>query len=104
MMDLDVETVVPGHGPVTDKRGIAAVKSYLEYIAGEARRRYDAGMPMFEAAQDIAMTDYSSWGDGERIVVNVATLYHEFAGGTPATVVREDLFGLMAKLRKSMQH
>ena len=104
MLDLDVETVVPGHGPVTGKDGVAAVKGYLEYIAAEARRRYDAGMPMFEAAKDIAMTDYSSWGDGERIVINVATLYREFAGGKPATDIRADLFGLMAQLRKSMRH
>jgi len=53
MIDLDVDTVVPGHGPITDKAGVAAVKSYLEYIAREARRRFDAGMPVFEAAQDI---------------------------------------------------
>lgn len=104
MLDLDVETVVPGHGPVTDKSGVAAVKGYLEYIAAEARRRYDAGMPMFEAAKDISLTDYSSWGDAERIVVNVGTLYREFAGGKPATDIRADLFGLMAQLRKSMRH
>ncbi|HKV53571.1 MAG TPA: MBL fold metallo-hydrolase [Candidatus Binataceae bacterium] len=101
MMDLDVDTIVPGHGPVTDKRGAAAVKEYLEYITREARRRFDAGMPAFEAAQDIAMSDYSSWGDGERIVINVATLYREFAGGKPSTEIRADLFGMMAKLRNS---
>jgi glyoxylase-like metal-dependent hydrolase (beta-lactamase superfamily II) len=101
MMDLEVETVVPGHGPVTDKQGVAAVKDYLEYIASEARRRYDAGMPMFEAAQDISLSDYSSWGDAERIVINVATLYREFAGGKPMTEIRADLFGMMAQLRKT---
>jgi glyoxylase-like metal-dependent hydrolase (beta-lactamase superfamily II) len=101
MLDLNVETVVPGHGPVTDKRGVAAVKQYLEYIAGEARRRFDAGMPVFEAAQDISLSDYSSWGDSERIVINVATLYREFSGGQPVTDIRPDLFGMMAKLRNS---
>jgi len=104
MLDLEVETVVPGHGPVTDKQGVAAVKGYLEYIAGEARRRFDAGMPLFEAAQDISLSDYSSWGDAERIVINVATLYREFAGGKPVTDIRADLFGMMAKLRKSAMH
>jgi glyoxylase-like metal-dependent hydrolase (beta-lactamase superfamily II) len=101
MMDLEVETVVPGHGPVTDKKGVAAVKGYLEYIAAEARRRYDAGMSVFEAAQDISLADYSSWGDAERIVVNVATLYREFSGGRPATEIRADLFEMMARLRQS---
>jgi cyclase len=100
MLDLDVETVVPGHGPITDKKGIAALKSYLEYITREARKRYDAGMPMAEAAQDISLADYSSWGDGERIAVNVASLYREFSGGTQNANVAE-LFGLMAKLHRA---
>ena len=104
MLDLDVETVVPGHGPVTDKHGVAAVRSYLEYIAAEARRRYDAGMPAFEAAQDISLTDYSSWGDAERIVVNVASLYSEFSGGTVAPPPIGEMFSLMAKLRNARRH
>jgi cyclase len=101
MLDLDVETIVPGHGPVTDKRGVAAVKAYLEYIERETRRRYDAGMSAADAARDISLADYSSWGDAERIVVNVFSLYREFAGGKPETVIRADLFGLMAELRAS---
>ena len=101
MIDLDVDTIVPGHGPITDKAGVAAVKGYLEYIEREARRRFDAGMPMFEAAQDISLTDYSSWGDAERIVVNVAALYSEFSGGAAATSPIGELFSMMAKLRAS---
>lgn len=100
MLDLDVESVVPGHGPVTDKRGVTAVKGYLEYIAAEARKRYDAGMPPAEAARDISLADYASWGDAERIVINVFSLYREFAGGKPVMELRADLFGLMAELRK----
>jgi len=104
MIDLDVDTVVPGHGPITDKAGVAAVKSYLEYIAREARRRFDAGMPVFEAAQDISLSDYSSWGDAERIVVNVASLYSELSGGTVATPPIGEMFSLMAKLRNARRH
>jgi cyclase len=99
MIDLDVETVVPGHGPITDKAGVAAVKGYLEYIGREARRRFDAGMPVLEAAQDISLSDYSSWGDAERIVVNVATLYGEFSGGAALKPPIGELFAMMAKLR-----
>jgi len=79
MLALDVETIVPGHGPITDKAGVAALKGYLEYIHREARKRFDAGMPAAEAARDIALDAYASWTDAERIVVNIATLYHEFA-------------------------
>jgi len=97
MLGWDVETIVPGHGPITDKAGVEAVRGYLVYIEAEARKRHAAGMTVMEAAQDIAMDDYSSWGDGERIAVNVDTLFKEFNGDTsPPDVVQ--LFGMMSKL------
>jgi len=95
----DVETVVPGHGPITDKRGVAAVREYLEHIAAEARARYDAGMETFEAARDIALADTSSWRDAERIAVNVAALYREFSGD-PSPPEIAQLFAEMSKLAK----
>jgi cyclase len=99
LLALDVESIVPGHGPLTDKTGVRRLRDYLDYIAREARRRYDAGMPAAEAARDIALDDYASWGDAERIVVNVDTLYREFSGATgPADVM--GLFAQMAALAK----
>jgi len=103
MLDLDVETIVPGHGPITNKQGVAAVKSYFEYIQREARKRYDAGLSIFDAAQDISLTDYSSWGDAERIIINVATLYREFSGGAATAPSLPELFGMMAQIRRA-QH
>jgi glyoxylase-like metal-dependent hydrolase (beta-lactamase superfamily II) len=97
--EMDVETVVPGHGPITDRRGAAAVQGYLEYVRDEARSRYDAGMSAFEAAKDIALRDYASWGDAERIVVNVDRLYREFSGDDSAPEVAT-LFGQMAELAR----
>jgi len=93
---MDVETVVPGHGPITDKRAATALKEYFVYIESEARRRYDAGLSAWEAAQDIALSDYSSWGDPERIVINVAELYSEFSQ-QPMTD-RMELFAHMAEM------
>lgn len=99
ILAMDVEVIVPGHGPLTDKAGVTAVRDYLAYVQTEARKRYDAGMSAMEAAQDIALDDYSSWGDGERIIVNVSTLYREFSGdATPPDIV--GLFGQMAQLAK----
>jgi glyoxylase-like metal-dependent hydrolase (beta-lactamase superfamily II) len=95
--EMDVETVVPGHGPITDKHGVRAVQGYLEYVRDEARKRYDAGMDAFEAAEDIALGDYASWGDAERIVVNVDRLYREFSGDASAPDI-PTLFGQMAEL------
>jgi hypothetical protein len=100
MLAMPVETIVPGHGPVTDKKGVRAVRDYLAYISSEARKRFDAGMDVLEAALDISLSDYDSWGDSERIAVNVASLYREFRGDkTPGDVV--ELAGLMAQVFKA---
>ncbi len=100
ILEWDVETIVPGHGPVTDKAGVRAVKHYFEYLTAEARKRYDAGMSDEQAAQDIVMSEFRDWIDGERVIVNVATLYREFSGDTRKANVME-LHARMARLRKA---
>jgi cyclase len=95
ILAMDVETIVPGHGPITNKKGVAEIKGYFEYIFDEARKRYEAGMPAFEAARDIPLDRYASWSDGERIVVNVASIYRELSGDTTHPNVAS-LFGQMA--------
>ena len=100
--ELDVETIVPGHGPVTDKQGVARVRDYLTYIQKEAKARFDARLGAFEAARSIALDDFAAWGDAERIAVNTATLYREFgAKDTPSDAAT--LFGWMAQLWKDRQ-
>jgi glyoxylase-like metal-dependent hydrolase (beta-lactamase superfamily II) len=95
---LDPQVIVPGHGPLTDVTGVRRVQDYLRFIDAEARRRYDAGLSVRDAAHDIALGDFSSWGDAERIGVNVATLYREYAADSaPPDVVA--LFALMAELK-----
>jgi cyclase len=79
ILDWDVETVVPGHGPITDKVGVRGMLHYLEYLRDEARQRFDAGMGYEAAARDISLAPFADWTDPERIVVNVHALYHEFA-------------------------
>ena len=99
ILAMDVETIVPGHGPITDKKGVAEVKGYLQYVYDEARKRYESGMPAFEAAKDIPMDRYAAWSDGERIVVNVATIYRELSGDqSPPDMV--SLFSQMAPLAR----
>ena len=102
ILEFEVETVVPGHGPITDKKGVTAVRDYFEYITAEARKRYDAGMPMLEAAKDISLADYSTWGDGERIAANVASLYREFSGGKIVAGAVE-VFAMMAEIERGQR-
>jgi len=93
----DVDTVVPGHGAITDKAGVAAMRDYLVHIDREARERFDAGMSAEDATFDIPVSDYGSWSDGERIAVNVDSLYREYRGDHSEPNVPA-LFGLMARL------
>ncbi len=97
ILAMDVETIVPGHGPITDKKGVIEVKEYLEYIYQEAQKRYAMGMSAQEAARDINLDRYATWTDGERIAVNVASIFRELKGDQthPNKV---DLFGRMAEL------
>jgi cyclase len=99
ILGLDVETVVPGHGPITDKSGVRRMKTYLEYIRAEARARYDAGMAWEEAGRDIALDAFKGWTDEERIVANVFALYREF-GAKFAPSEGRDLFAAMSRYRK----
>jgi len=97
---MDVETVVPGHGPITDKGGAAEVRGYLEWLRNEARERFDGGMSALEAALDIPLGHYADWSDAERVAVNVQTLFRDFAGAeTSASTI--ELFQGMATLWNS---
>ena len=80
MLGLDVDTVVPGHGPVTDKSGVAEVRDYLAFVDEAASARQRAGVDAWEAARDIAReigvnAEFQSWGEAGRIAVNVDTVY-----------------------------
>jgi len=96
---MDVDVVVPGHGPITDRGGARRVREYLSFVHGAARERFDAGLPAREAALDIELGAYQDWRDPERIAVNVETAYREFRGAGERTGPLE-LFGRMAELAK----
>lgn len=100
ILGWDVETVVPGHGPVTDKNGIRGLRDYFTYIRDEARKRFDAGMSYDDAARDIALDGFADWLDRERLVANVMTCYREFAGTDEV-----DVFGMLdAMARLYFEH
>ena len=80
MLSMDVETVVPGHGPVTDKSGVVEVRDYLAFVEREATGRCEAGVDAFDAAREIAQLlgadeRFGNLGEAGRIAVNVETVY-----------------------------
>jgi glyoxylase-like metal-dependent hydrolase (beta-lactamase superfamily II) len=97
ILALDVDVIVPGHGPLAGKEAVRELRSYFEYVFAEARRRYEAGMSPLEAARDISLDRHSSWGEAERVVVNVDAVYRELAGDESDRDM-VSLFGQMAEL------
>ncbi len=77
---LDVDTIVPGHGPVGGKAELAELRGYLHSIREQARGAFDAGRSPEEATRAVDLGDYASWEEPERIVLNVQRLYQEFRG------------------------
>lgn len=85
---MDVETIVPGHGPIGGKHELAEMRGYLELLKVEARKRYDSKMTAGRAAADIRMGKYENWIGPERIIMDTVRFYAEFAGSlTPAVDV-----------------
>lgn len=102
LLGLEVETIVPGHGPITDKAAVRAQKRYFEHLREEARLRYDAGVGWEAAAADIPLGEFADWPDAERIVANIYALYREFGAALQEGSASE-LFGAMGRWRKRMR-
>ncbi len=99
---MDVDVIVPGHGPLTDKAGVRTMRDYLVFVDREARARHAAGMDSWDAAQDIALGAFGEWPDAERLAVTVDTIYREINEDTsPRDVVA--MFTRMAELEKKQK-
>jgi cyclase len=81
ILAMDVDVIIPGHGPIGGKKEIADMRGYLEAFKAEARKCYDAGMSTGEACSHIKLGKYESWlGATDRLPMNTVRCYAEFAG------------------------
>ena len=104
MLGMDVDVVVPGHGPITDKSGVRAVRDYLAFVDVEATACHAAGLDAFEAARQIAddvgaNAQFAMLGEFGRIAVNVDTVYRTLDPDHRAADVVEQ-FRRMAELER----
>lgn len=91
---LGVETIVPGHGPVSGVGALGQVAGYLGFVHGETARRASTSMSCLEVALDIDLGEYADWLDAERIVINVDQVLSELRPGHE----RMDPFRMMREL------
>jgi glyoxylase-like metal-dependent hydrolase (beta-lactamase superfamily II) len=83
ILELDPEVIVPGHGPLCGIEGAAEMRAYLEYVCGESRRHFDAGLTSLEAAKRIEFGPYGEWRAPARLFMNVERAYREFRNEPP---------------------
>lgn len=94
---LDIETVVPGHGPVTDLAGIDAMEEYLGLVESAANDGYDAGDDVVEVARGIDLGRYDQWINPERLAANVLGVYRERRGEPAGTVEIDELRSVIGR-------
>ena len=92
----DVDYIVPGHGPLTDKNGVSAIRDYLVYVNSEATERFNGGMDAWDAARDISLNGFADWGEFGRLAVNVDTVYRSLDGSHKSPDVVEQFRRMFA--------
>lgn len=86
ILELDVEKIIPGHGPVTDKTGVNMVKEYWNFVFEEVNSCFKNGWSAEKAATQIALSQsfsnqmFSTWNSPERLMANAHTIYRELSG------------------------
>lgn len=80
LADPDIQTIVPGHGPVGGKPQLEEMKGYLELVQREGRKAHDKGVSAGRAAAELDLGRYGAWTDPDRIAPNMARLYSELNG------------------------
>jgi len=85
MENLGAQIYVPGHGPVCGVEGLNLCRDYLVFVRREAKKRFDKGMTVDQAARDIDLRQFKQWPNHERILLNLERLWREFRGEDPTT-------------------
>jgi glyoxylase-like metal-dependent hydrolase (beta-lactamase superfamily II) len=93
---LAPDTVVPGHGPITDVGAVRRLRDYLDALLAHARACLDAGLTALQAAREADFAVAKEWSERERLAVNLAAAYRELGADVDADILT--LFGGMADL------
>lgn len=97
ILGLEPVVIVPGHGPIPTRQQVLDLKGYWEWLLNECRSRYAAGVSAWDAARELASGPYAGWGEGERLIINVETVYGELGADLPSGATPFDRFGKMAE-------
>ena len=80
ILEMDIEWIVPGHGPIGGKPELALMREYLVRVRDQARQGFESGLSAEATAAAIDLGRYAAWTEFERILPNTQRLYREFRG------------------------
>lgn len=80
LRDFDIETVVPGHGEITDASVFDDMVDYLTWLWDLAEDAFASDTEPLEAARQAELGRFAEWHDSERLVGNLHRAYSELRG------------------------
>lgn len=106
ILTLDVDVVVPGHGPLAGRAEVELLRDYLQWLDATALPRLAAGTSVLDTARELLSSSeyrdapWAGWDSPERILITLATIDRHRRGATNGVGARERvvLFAHMATL------
>ncbi|QIP87274.1 MBL fold metallo-hydrolase [Streptomyces sp. Tu 2975] len=80
LRSLGADTVVPGHGPITDPSAYDATERYLRFVAELAEAGHAKGLSPLETARGADLGVFADLRESERLVANLHRAYAELDG------------------------
>jgi cyclase len=82
---LDVEYIVPGHGPIVDRNGIDDMKTYLKLLSCKVPNLLHNGMKPKEIGRELVLNDpdfrsFRLWDSPERTAANIYAIVQQEEG------------------------
>lgn len=78
LQKLDINKVIPGHGPVTDKKGLRYMLDYISLLHKEVKHYFDKDLEGYEMKNKIDVKSFKNMsGFKERFGINVNRMYLE---------------------------
>jgi cyclase len=98
VLGLDVDVIVPGHGPVGNKRDFELMRDYWLLVQDEGGRLLDRGLTPAQAARALDLGPFRDWVAWPRTLWNLARLEAERRGPVPDLVTDDTALSMHAAM------
>lgn len=113
LKQLDVDVIVPGHGPLATAADVQDMIDYWHFVHDAIQTYFRQGMPAERAAREVVcgaafrQRPWAQWDSPERLVTSASTLYRQWgapASHLPGKLAQMDLLRRQAALAFDLPH